>query len=1201
MLDNLVELGHAIQHYRIPVRLINGVAGFGFQATDRRRMKNGGKYMAHIARCKSLACGILIFAASTASLWGQTATGTISGRVVDSGGALIIGATVDLTSLERGTASTIPTNDAGIYVFPSVQPGHYRMVVRSQGFKQGEVQNLLVEVGSQLEQNFQLEVGSLSESVTVETAEPLVNTVSSTVSSVVTGATIQDLPLNGRDTLQLALTQPGVTPQLIGQPGYQSITGFAGQGFSVAGGRSNSVTYMLDGGVNNSVSNSTAVVNPNPDTIAEFRILTNNYSPEYGRSNGGIVTVITKSGTNDIHGTAYDYLRNKDLNANNFFNQATPGQYSPVPTLIRNQFGVTAGGPLSIPKVVSGKDRFFWFFGYQGQRQNSTTVNPQQGTFTPAELTGDFSHAVKGGPDPGVASFLLAHPYFQSNPALASQAIIDPSKIDPFAQAFIKGSPIPTSATGFLTPNGTAQDNRDEFISREDFQLNPKERLSFSMVRNHNPVLNPFPGGSAPGYSVISLNDQYFGSIALTSLLTPALLNEAHFTAQRIVSGTSGYAEKLPTTQSLGMQITPDASTAPPIISFGVTGLTLGDNGGSVPGKYADTSYYWTDNVSWTKGTHNLRFGGMFAILQNNGQFAYETNGTLTFSGPTAAGGIGSGNDLADFLFGLPNGFSQWPNAFSAAHGKEYAIFGQDEWKVRPNLTLTIGLRYEYDTPKYDPQERNYFIIPGQQSTRYPSAPIGLNFPCDPHSPCPGTYFPDKNNFAPRFGFAYDPFGKGRTSIRGGFGVFYDILNGQDVQWQNGTTPFYSSAVLTYTQANVPANGPANILTNPYGAAGVVNPFPSKPLSPSVNYKTAGFLPFGPNSVLIDPYQRNPYTYGWNLTVQQALGGGMGLQVAYVGSSSHKQIVNVEDDPFIRGTTTRPLNLQSGLQYPNAFSYMSVDKSLGSSNYEGLLASVTKRMSNSVIGDAFFTAAYTYSKTLSDQDAYLQNVSAYNSHQFYAPAAYDVPQRFVLSGGWTLPFSRMWQRGPKRVTDGWSLYPIFSTQTGFPVDFNSGLARNPNVPGPSGDGVPSLVRPYWTGGSEQTVSPETVQTFVVNGVSRTGHFFFNPSDFLIPPCYSSTASPGSGIAGACPAPTYGNLQRNTFRGPGLTNFDLSLEKKTAITERVQLLFRAEYFNVLNHTEFLSPFGQVSVRSALIGQTTSTAPARIGQLALKLVF
>lgn len=1158
--------------------------------------------MSRLLYWKSSICLSLLLALSSPEGFGQTASAAISGRVIDSAGAVIAGATVELMSVERGTTFNAPTNAEGLYVFESVQPGTYTMAVQSPGFKQAQAQNVIVDVGSQLTQNFQLELGSVQESVTVQTTESLVNTLSSEVSAVVQGAPIQDLPLNGRDTLQLALTQPGVTPQPIGAVGgTQTLGGFVGNGFSVAGGRSNSVTFMLDGGLNNTVSNNVATVDPNPDTVAEFRIIENNYSAEYGRSNGGIVNVVTKSGTNEIHGTAYDYLRNKDLNANNFFNQDTPGSYSPRPTLDRNQFGITMGGPLTIPKVVNGKDRFFWFFGYQGQRQNSVTVEPQIGTFTPAELQGNFSQAAN---NQGIVQFLQAHPYFQPNPALAAQAIISPAAFDPIAKAFIASEPIPTSPTGIITPNGVAQDNVDEFLGKTDFNITPNERLSITLVRHHEPQLAPFPNGSgyAPGYPALNTADGYFGGVGFTSVFTPSLINEAHFTANRLLSNSGVSPTALPTSTSLGMQITPDLSDGPPSISFGVEGLNLG-LASSSPGRYADTTYSWTDNVSWNVGRHSFKFGGLFDIVQNNGEFAYETNGTLTFSGPTGSGGIGTGNDLADFLLGLPNIYSQYPNAFSAAHGKQYAIFAQDEWKVKPNLTLTMGVRYEYDTPKYDPQERNYFLLPDHQSTKYPLAPEGLLFPCDPGAPCPGTYYPDRNNWAPRVGYAWDPFGKGKTSIRGGFGVFYDVLDGQDVQWQNGTPPFYSASELFFTSSEIPANGQATFLSNPYGTAGVVNPFPSKALSPSTNFATAGFLPFGPSSVLIDPNQRNPYTYAWNTTIQQALGAGMALQVGYVGSSSHKLIVNEDPDSFLPGTLLRPLNLQPGLQYANVYAQMSVDKTIGDANYNGLLTSVTKRISDSrIFGQTFFTVAYTWSKTMSDQDAYRTNVSSYNVHQFYAPSTINVPRRFVLSGGWQLPFDHLWQNGPKRLTTGWSLFPIFSTQAGMPVDFSAGISQTSTKPGPAGDGDPGLVRPDWAGGSEEMLNPANVETFVVNGKSVTGHFFFNPTSLYIPACFSSTAIPGSGAAGACPAATYGSLQRDTLVGPGLTNFDVSLEKKTNLYgERVFLLFRAEFFNVLNHTEFLGTVGQVSIRSALIGQSTSTNPPRIGQLALKLVF
>jgi hypothetical protein len=1153
--------------------------------------------------CKPAVSFGLLFLLSTVPTFAQTATATISGRVTDSGAAVIAGAVIEMISVERGTVRTTPTNGVGIYVFPSVDPGHYNLTVKQQGFKQGEVQNMEVQVGARLEQNFQLQIGSVRESITVETAEPLVNTVSATLSSVVTGATIQDLPLNGRNTLQLALTQPGVTPN----PDPTSSSSF-----SIAGARSTSVTFLYDGGVNTSVGLSSVVINPNPDTIAEFRILTNNYSAEYGRSNGGIVSVVSKSGTNEIHGTLFDYLRNKDFNANNFFNQSNgAASYSPVPTLIRNQFGGTIGGPLTIPKLVNGKDRFFWFFSYQGQRQNNTVVGSQITTFTPAELTGDFSHANNGHPDPGVAQFLGSHPYFQPNPQLAAQAIIDPTRFNPVSAAIIKNEPIPTSPSGILTPNGTATDNRDEFTGRTDFNLTQNERLSVSLASFRNPQLLPFqevngvavPGGqpNVTGFPSLSVFNRYFGGITLTSVITPSLLNEAHFSAQHLLNGGGEPTVKLPTPTDLGMNIRSDINNGPPLIQFGASGLNLGEVA-SYPGRYADTTYSFSDSVNWNHGHHNFKFGAALSIIQDNGEFAWQANGVYIFSGPY---GIGTGLDLADFLIGAPDFYYQSANSFNAIRGKQFSTFFQDEWKVRPNLTLNLGLRYEYTQPKRDPLKRNPMFIYGDQSTTYPLAPEGLVFPCDPKAPCPGTMFPDRLDFGPRVGVAWDPFGSGKTSIRAGFGIFYDVINGADNLWSDGTPPFVSFGQSGFSPSNIPTNGPSTIMSDPYGTAGILNPFPSRFPNASTNFLASGLIPF--TGVFIDPHEKTPYTYAWNFTVQRSLGGGVAVEAAYVGSSSHRQIVSVDPNSFIRGTLIRPYNVQPGIQFPNAYApEPGTSESIGTANYNGLVASVTKRMGDTHgFGQTFFTFGYTFSKILSDQDTYsgpgTQDISFYNVHQFYAPGAYDVSHRVVFSGGWELPFEHLWPGGPKRLTTGWSLFPILTWQTGFPVDFKAGLPQSLTVPGPAGDGEQNqLVRPDWNGGSEQTLDPRSVQTYNVLGQPVTGHFFFNPSAFSVPACFQSSAPPGT--PGGCPVATYGSLQRNTFRGPGFTNFDLSLEKRTNLVgERVQLLFRAEFFNVLNHTEFLAPLNPVSVTSSLVGQVTSSKDARIGQLALKLVF
>jgi hypothetical protein len=1150
---------------------------------------------------KNLTVAILLILTSAVYVLGQTAGGTISGRVTYSTGAVLIGAPVDLTNIERGTVSNTATNQAGIYLFPSVQPGQYRITVRSPGFKQTGVQKLIVDVGARLEQNFQLQLGPVTESATVQSTD-LLNTVTSTVSSVVTGTPIQNLPLNGRHTLSLALTQPGVMPAAI-DTAATSVINNTNQ-IVIGGGRSNSVTYLLDGGNNTSVAYATPVVDPNPDSVGEFRILTSNYSAEYGRSAGGVVSVVTKSGTNAIHGTAYDYLRNTDFNANDFFNKAGgPQGYQPRPALNRNQFGVTTGGPLILPKIVNGKDRFFFFFGYQGQRQSAVQVEPQVRVYTPAELSGDFSHAVSGSPDPNVVNFLLSHLYFQPNSQLASQGIIDPSRINPAAQAYAKNNLVPTSPTGILTPNASATDNRDEFIGKLDLHFTPADVLSLTLVHFHNPQLLPFLGNqpNVPAFPSADRFDNAFGTLGYTKIFSPTILNEFHFTAQNEFNRLAYPALNLPGPQALGIKINPDNTTGPTQILLNASGPQLGFNPNG-PAHYSDTTYVYADTVSWNKGRHVFKFGGQLGFAQNNSYFAYANVGVFTFNGPT---GIGSGTDLADFLFGIPDSFSQFPQAWSASRSRQWAAFALSEWQLRPNFTLNLGIRYEYSTPMRDVKPRPYYLIPDHQSVKFPLAPEGILFPGDPGAPPNNEYsFPDRTNWAPRIGFAWDPTRKGKTSLRGGLGVFYDTILAQAEVSENGTSPVVNSSFIAFSPSLIPANGPVNFLSDPYGSTGTVNGFPSKSLSPSTNFATAGLLPLGPASVFVNPFVRTPYTYQWNLTLQQAIGSGVALEIGYLGSVSRKiynSHANGEDvDPFILGTTTRVLNTQPGLQYPNAYAqapytWGNYD---GNANYNAMLVSVTKRLANwHSLGQIFFTLSYTLAHSLNDAD--LTRNDYYNNSQFYGPASTDIRHRLVFSGGWKLPFDKLWPDGPNQLTTGWSLYPIVTTQSGFPIDVSVGLFQDGVTPGPSGDGDQPLVRPNWVGGPVQYTNPGQVQTFRVNGNLLTGHFFFNPSGFVVPACFSSPAPPGT--PGGCPAVTYGDTQRNTFRGPSLTNFDLALEKSTnLVADRVQMVFRAEFFNVLNHTEW-QPQPAYTLSSEFVGQITSTYPARIGQLALKLVF
>jgi hypothetical protein len=1119
----------------------------------------------------------------------QTSAGRILGTVTDTQGAAIAGA--QITVVNAGTAITQKTtsNGQGYYQVLELPVGSYTISAEHGGFAKEVTPAQSLDINQSLRVDLHMQVGSVSETVVTDAAATQVETVNPTIGGTVTGAPIQNLPLNGRNTLDLALTLPGVVPIAddIGTYGTSNGGSNGFGGISIAGGRGDAVTYLLDGGLNNRVTSNQVVFNPNPEAVEEFRLLENNYTVEYGRNGGGTISEVIKSGTNSLHGSVYDYLRNDALNANDYFDKQ---EGNPRPVLKRNQFGGVIGGPIIIPGLVHGKDRFFFFFGYQGQRQTQTVNEGFVTTYTPAELNGDFSRFNNSGPDPNVVAFLQANPFFQPDPNEAAQAIIDPSSIDPVAQNYIKANLIPTSSTGQVFPRGGQTDNVDQYLGKFDFYATQSDRISVTIGDNKEPILNPFFGANVNGFTANSITSDNFVNIGYTKTISPTKLNEFHATAQRFYQ-TVVPASKQPNPTQLGVSIQSDDPFGPPNLYFN-SGLSIGYDPNV--SRKADNTYAWSDTFNWSRGRHTFKMGGRFGIMQENSVYAYQTNGSFYFYGP---GGVGSGNDLADFLFGAADEYYQSSKAPSNEHQKQYAVFGQDEWKATPRLTLTLGLRYEYTSPEKDTRGYSFTIVPGLPSQRYPNAPLGLVFPGDKGAPT-GWYYPDYKDIAPRFGFAWDPYGNGHTSLRGGVGMFYDTLNGWMSDWATDEPPFAGSADLFFNPSGNAAN---TQLADPYGTAGAPDPFPSRIPPPSdLDFNAEGLIPFGNgNNNFVDPHLKTPYIYQYNLDVQQQVSSGLMMELGYVGSSSHKLLTWLDQNPFVLGTNTRILNQGLPADSPN-FGYLTTFAGLNDANYNGMIASLTQReMDVAQLGKMFFTLGYTWSHNLDNGSGFnsrTTQIASYDHHALYGNSDFDIRQRLTISGGWDLPFPRAWANGPHRLTEGWSLYPIFFAQSGIPLDVPAGLHESQDVPGPSGAGDREVVRANQVTPSIQTFDPHRIQTF--NGV--TANYYFDPGDFDVPSCFSSSALPGSGADGACPSATYGSFTRNSFSGPRRVNLDLAMEKSTNLTENLKLLFRVEAFNIANHAEFRPP-SYSSFASGTFGQISGTYDPRILQLALRLKF
>ena len=1124
----------------------------------------------------------------------------LSGAVSDQRGSPLNDARITLLNLDQGLKRDTTTNASGYYTIPLLQPGNYLVTVQKPGFMIAEFRDILLHVGEDRGLNIQLRVGATPIEIQVSGKAQSVDTVSPTLGAVVTADVVRNAPLNGRDIRDLAPLQAGVVP---------TDSDYTNNGvgtYNVAGNRADSVAYLLDGGFNNDLLANNAVFTPNPDTVAEFRILISNYPAEYGRNSGGVVSVATRSGSNEFHGGLFEFLRNDDFDANSYFNKQNG---LPRSDLKRNQFGGTLGGPLTIPKIVSGKDRLFFFVGYQGETQVQDLGEPNIPTYTPAELQGNFSQANNGQADPNVAAFLQANPYFLPSGGNPTNAIIDPAKINSVAQNYIKTGLIPTSASGQISSQQPLNLNEDELTTKFDFDVNPKNKLALTLGWDRAHEVTPYDFATVPGFPDVSDFHDYVFNLAHTYLFSPSLLNEAKFTIERSTTNASRPERKLPTPQQLGIGITPDLPTGPTDIAFD-DNLSLGfsDEG---PQRFDDTTYTFSDAFTWSRGKHSWKTGGGISIYQSNAFFALQDDGRFVFLSNTQGG---SGNPLADFLLGLPAFYEQNAAAPSNLRSKFSFGFLQDDWRVLKTLTLSLGVRYEYSTPKLDTQGRTFSVIPGLQSTVFPNAPPGMVFPGDRGAPR-GVNFPDKNDWAPRVGFAWDIDGKGKMSLRGAFGTFYDILKGEDNLQFVGRAPFFASSVIQFPPLADPAT--TNYLADPFGSTGTINPFPSTTPPSNLNFAAYGYLPIGGGfAFTVDPHLRTPYSYQYHLTFQRELWQNTIFQSSYVGTSSHGLTALIDIDPFVLGTPNRVLDItppgsSCGVNeaYP-CYGIVNEFKNVANASYNSLLTSLQKQFSSAkFFGQSYLTFSYTYSHNIDDASGFNNrnsSVPSYDPGLFRASADMDVRHSIAFSGGWELPFNQILENAPERLTRGWSVFPILTWRTGFPLDVFASVpaAFGYAEPGPSGAGDASLVHANLTG-PIQFLNPSKIQS--VSG--QTGNYWFNPGSFTNAQCPdvvpttcqpSSTVFPSDYQVESNPAlRTYGTLPRNYFRGPGETNLNLAFSKVTPINERLKLEVRADFFNILNHTEYKNP--DVSITDQTFGRILTTFDPRIIQLAMRLSF
>jgi Carboxypeptidase regulatory-like domain len=1080
-------------------------------------------------------------------------TGTITGVVTDPTGAVIQGAKVTAVNNATGFKQETVTNTDGFYRLDLLPVGAYSvMIAPTAGFKQSVNNVINLSVNDVLRVDFKLETGQVSEVVTVSDSPSIVNTETSTLGKVVDNRTLSDLPVlsaaaGGRNPLQLAPLQSGViaTGQIAAQVGAQ-----VGP-FAVNGQRSQANNFLLDGGDSNDLAINVpdAIQGFSPDALQEFRILTNTYSAEYGRNSGSVVNAVSKSGGNQFHGNVFEFFRNRALNSTPFFNNSTAtfnGLRNPKFNV--NEFGGTLGGPVI-------KDKTFFFFSYEGFRR-------RQGVAQTATVFSD-----------------------------AERALINQFGT-PQAKALMALVPRANSGTNTLLSTENNSLDRNQYFGKVDHSFSENNRLFVSFFTEKQNFTDPFAfgGSTIPGFG--TSGNLRFTNVVIghTSVLSSNLVNEARFSFHR--RGTFSVVPVNKTKISdLGISgIVPDdpAAEGPPNIQ--IAGRTQFGNTIQGPQARFDNTFQYSDNLSHRIGSrHFLKYGADIRTYAQNQIFDFINNGVYSFDGDVGGDfGLdpikGLLAPLSDFANGVATEYDQNSAGRKGYRTRSFNFYGQDDFKVKPSLTLNLGLRYELNTNLYDIRDEVAAFRPGQQSTVFPTAPAGLVFPGDT-GVSRSTYPNDYNNFAPRVGFAWDVLRNGKLSLRGGYGLYYDVVISETTLQFLTSAPYSIQPNIFSTTINNPFSGS---LENP-----LAQPFPHNPAKPGDPFDFTSVAPVV--LTVNDPNFRTPYAHQYNMQVQYEFLRGYTLEVGYVATSGVKLLTRRQINPAMvtPTATTGNTNRRRSFNQNNpqnadfggaVFGGITNQETSANSNYSSLQATVSKRFSQGFQ----FQSAYTYGHCLDNASGLRSNVRYNDTGADRGNCEFDIRHRYAVSYIWALPWGKGLKGFAGKLLSGWQVGGVTQFQTGAPFNITEPTDRS--LSGAGAD------RPDFVGGEVQFFDPRNVDT----SLGGPNHYF-NGTGGGTP---TAAANPffrrvGSGTTAALGAGRFGTLGRNVFHGPGINNWDFSVLKRTRVTEAQELEFRAEFFNLANHTQFLNPNGNIG--SPNFGLISTTRDPRIIQFALKYKF